>query len=241
MSLFNLRHGVIVAADVKTLDDLLKLTDETTGVDGIVGYKVGFLLGLRHGLPYVVGVLRSHTDKTIIYDHQKAGTDIPEMGPEFAGLMLEAGANGAIIFPEAGPVTEESFIKSLNDVGGVGVVPIVGGEMTHKGYLAKEGGFIRDDAPILMYQIGAENGARHFIVPGNRPEKIRLYTELLSKYDPVFGFPGIGRQGGDIRSAFEACGKFSSYGIIGSGIYRPKEGTIRDAAKRFADEALNVA
>ncbi len=240
MDLFKPNHGVIVAADVEALDELLKLVDEISGVDGILGYKIGFLLGLEHGLPNVVRKIRDYTNKTIIYDHQKASTDIPEMGVPFASLMLRADVDGAIIFPESGPVTEEAFVKALKEVGGSGVVPLVGGEMTHKGYLAKEGGFIRDDAPQKMYLIGAQHGAQHFIVPGNRPDSIRTYVELLAEYNPRLCMPGIGRQGGDIRSAFEACKGFPAYAIVGSGIYRPGEGTMKEAAKRFADEALSV-
>ena len=43
-------------------------------------YKVGLSLALDCGLPKVVEIAREYTDKPIIYDHLKAGTDIPEVG-----------------------------------------------------------------------------------------------------------------------------------------------------------------
>jgi orotidine-5'-phosphate decarboxylase len=52
----------------------------------------------------------------------------------------------------------------------------------------------------------------------------------------MFCMPGIGRQGGDIKSVFEATEGIPAYGIIGSAIY--KAPNIRAAAKRFCDEAL---
>ena len=234
--LFPVKHGVIVACDVKTMEDFERLVESTTNVDGIVGYKTGFILGLTNGLSNVVDAARDFTDKPIIYDHQKAGTDIPQMGPEFADLMKESGVDSAIIFPQSGPVTEEAFVKELvkRDV-----IPFVGGEMTHKGYLSMEGGYIRDDAPPEMYIRGAKEGATYFIVPGNRIEHIREYAKSLPQYvPPRFAFPGIGRQGGDIEAAFEATGGWPSYAIIGSAIYAPKEGTVEDAAKRFCEVAL---
>ncbi len=231
--MFVLDHGVIVACDVKTLDDIRNLVEATSGIKGIVGYKIGFILGLSYGLKNVVSLIRQNSELPIIYDHQKASTDIPEMGSEFASVMKSAGVDSAIIFPQSGPATQESFIKALL---AEGIVPMVGGEMTHKAYLAKDGGYIRDNAPEEMYTNGAKAGAEFFIVPGNKTDAIKKYSELLSKLTkPRFCFPGIGRQGGDIEAAFEACGT-SAYAIIGSSIYKAED--PKKAAEGFCKSAL---
>jgi orotidine-5'-phosphate decarboxylase len=233
--MFALDHGVIVACDVKTLDDLKHLVEATSGIRGIVGYKIGFILGLGYGLKNVVSLIRQNSELPIVYDHQKASTDIPEMGSEFASVMKSSGVNSAIIFPQSGPATQESFIKALL---ADGVVPMVGGEMTHPKYLAKYGGYIRDDAPEEMYSNGAKAGAEFFIVPGNKTEAIKRYSEALSKITkPRFCFPGIGRQGGDIEAAFEACGKNPAYAIIGSSIYKAAD--MKKAAEEFCKVTLN--
>ncbi len=232
--MFSLNHGVIVACDVKTLDELKKLVEATSSVNGIVGYKIGFILGLNYGLRNVVETIRELSDLPIVYDHQKASTDIPEMGPEFALVMKNAGINSAIIFPQSGPATQESFIRSLIKEG---VVPMVGGEMTHSKYLTSDGGYLKDSAPEEMYGNGAKAGAEFFIVPGNKIDSIKKYSEILSGLTkPKFCFPGIGRQGGDIESAFRSCGNNPAYAIIGSSIYKAPD--IKEAAKSFADIAL---
>jgi len=232
-SLFHLKHGIIPACDVNSLSELEKLVELTADIAGICGYKIGFSLSLSFGLPTVVDSIEKHTDLPVIYDHQKAGTDIPQMGELFARTCRESGVTGVIIFPQAGPVTEEAFIRALFNEG---LIPLVGGEMTHPKYLEKDGGFIKNVEE--MYLTGARNDVTYFIGPGNKPERINHYLKLLKNEipQPIFCMPGIGRQGGDIKSAFEATEGIPAYGIIGSAIYTAPN--IRSAAKRFCDEAL---
>ena len=234
VDMFETDHGIIVACDVKTLEELTSLVSTTANVNGIISYKIGFILGLNYGLKNVVEAIREITDLPIIYDHQKASTDIPDMGPEFALVMKNSGVDSAIVWPQSGPATEEAFIKSLLSEK---IVPMVGGEMTHPQYLAKDGGYIRDNAPEKMYSNGAKAGAEFFIVPGNKIDSIRNYAKLLSSITkPKFCFPGIGRQGGDIEAAFEACGT-SAYAIIGSSIYKAPD--PKKAAEEFSKIALS--
>ena len=71
-------------------DDLQKMEALVRSVDEsplIYGYKIGFIAGLTHGLGRVVQTIRRHSSKPIIYDHQKAATDIPDMGTKFAALV----------------------------------------------------------------------------------------------------------------------------------------------------------
>jgi orotidine-5'-phosphate decarboxylase len=232
--MFALDHGIIVACDVKTLDELKKLVQATFDTEGIAGYKIGFILGLNYGLKNTVDTIKNLTTLPVIYDHQKASTDIPEMGNEFATVMKSAGVDSAIIFPQSGPATQESFVKALIDNG---LVPMTGAEMTHPKYLESDGGYIKDGSPEKMYELSAKNGCEYFVVPGNKPEAIKKYSEMLSKITkPKFCFPGIGRQGGDIEAAFKACGT-SAYAIIGSSIYKAPD--PRKAAEEFCKVALS--
>lgn len=233
--LFHLRYGVIPACDVATIEEFETIVKVTSPIDGIVGFKIGCILGLRYGLPALVEVTRKHSLLPVIYDHQKAGTDIPDLATAFVGVVTGAGIEGVIIFPQAGPQTELAFIRAASRAG---VTPIVGGEMTHPQYLASEGGFLRTSAPQEMYEEGAREGVSFFVVPGNRTEAIRKYVRLLSELVDAPGFlmPGIGRQGGDLAQAFAATAGCASYAIIGSGIYRAPD--IEKAAARFCDAAL---
>ncbi|MHC1610342.1 MAG: orotidine 5'-phosphate decarboxylase / HUMPS family protein [Candidatus Methanospirareceae archaeon] len=235
--LFHLKRGVIPACDVYDIKTFRKIVEATYEIEGIVGYKIGAILGLTYGLPLLVNIVNEYTDLPVIYDHQKAGTDIPRMAEKFAAICAEAGIKGAIIFPQAGPQTEAAFIDALYEKN---LTPMVGGEMTHQGYSAREGGFIRDDAPVEMYTIAAEKGVNHFILPGNKPALIKQYHTLLSGIvkAPEYSIPGIGKQGGDIRSAFEALEGAPAYAIIGASIYEQED--MADAARRFCDEALGL-
>ncbi|MBU1704702.1 MAG: orotidine 5-phosphate decarboxylase, partial [Nanoarchaeota archaeon] len=121
---------IIPALDVDDLELAEKIVKETCKVKGIGGYKVGFSLVIPFGLKKVVQTIRKYTELPIIYDHQKAGTDIPDTGEIFMKVCKDAGVDAVIIFPAMGPVTEEEWIKAAH---GVGLKVIVGGEMTHPG------------------------------------------------------------------------------------------------------------
>ncbi|MFH1710988.1 MAG: orotidine 5'-phosphate decarboxylase / HUMPS family protein [Nanoarchaeota archaeon] len=213
--------SVIPACDVSTLEEFEKLVKETADVDGIGGYKIGFELGLGFGLPRVVEVARKHTDKPIIYDHQKAGTDIPDTGKNFARVMKNSGIDTVIFFPQAGPETERAWIYHALDND---LKVIVGGRMTHPAYSVSEGGFITDEGALEMYRIAARAGINNFVVPGNKPEVIKEVKEVVEAEgaSPVFYAPGFIAQGGKIADATKVAGdKF--HAIVGSGIYKAKD------------------
>ena len=76
--LISVEKSIIPACDVKTLQQLEKMCDAAQGLDKVRAFKVGFSLGLRYGLPRISEVIKNrNADAIIIYDHQKASTDIP--------------------------------------------------------------------------------------------------------------------------------------------------------------------
>ena len=186
---------LIPALDCKSLEDAVRVASAVGHLDFVYGFKVGFSLALAHGLPRVVSQLKVHTDKPIIYDHQKAATDIPATGALFAETVAAAGVDEAILFPQAGPETLTAWIDAL---GTARVKTIVGGVMTHAAYLVSEGGFIADEAVTRMYRIAIENGVSRFVVPLTKPELTeQLYRDAGMTADHRFYSPGLGRQGGD--------------------------------------------
>jgi len=214
-------RSIIPALDVRTINQLENIVTVCSAFKEVDAYKVGFSLGLRYSLPVVVGAIKfAHPTAKVIYDYQKAGTDIPDVAKEFAAVMKESGVDSAIIFPQAGPVTQEAFIKALQDKG---VHVICGGEMTHKGYLAKDGGYICDDAPERMYKLAASLGVKDFVVPGNKVDRIRHYHDLVKSagvLEPVFYSPGFVAQGGEVSKTTQAAGKFW-HAICGRAVYNP--------------------
>jgi orotidine-5'-phosphate decarboxylase len=213
-------RSVIPACDVETLEQFGRLIAETADVEGIGGYKIGFELAFQD-LARVVEAARAHTDKPLIYDHQKAGTDIPDTGKNFARAMKRAGVDAAILFPQAGPETERAWIYHLLDNN---IKVIVGGRMTHPAYAVSEGGFITDEGALNMYRIAAGAGVNNFVVPGNKPDVIKLIREVVEAegVDPVFYAPGFIVQGGKISDAAGVAGR-RFHGIVGRGIYEASD------------------
>lgn len=212
-----LKKSIIPACDLDSLDKLRKVVKATCEVKGIGGYKVGFELAIPFGLKKVVDEIRKLTKLPIIYDHQKAGTDIPAMGLKFMKACKDTGVDYVIIFPQAGPVTEEKWINAAKEVD---INIIVGGEMTHPGYLESENGFLKSNSPRRMYQIAASLGVIDYVVPGNKPEKIQEYKEFLENkgIKPIFYSPGLITQGGSLTEGVQAAGE-NWHAIIGRALY----------------------
>src|SRR5258708_16213402 len=131
-------HGILIALDMESLDQMRRVVEQTTVVEGIVGYKVGLTATLRLGLGGAVAHLRSATNLPLIYDHQKAGPDVPDMAPKFSATCKEAGVDGLILFPVAGPRAVVEFVGSAYSNR---LLPIVGGDLPFPDYNASGGGY----------------------------------------------------------------------------------------------------
>jgi len=184
----------IPALDVADLGEACRVVEKVDRHPDVYGYKIGFALGLGYGLPEVCKRIRALSQKPIIYDHQKAGTDIPDTGALFAKTLRQGGVTEAIIFSHAGPQTQAAWIDALK---AEGLKVIVGGVMTHPGFLASEGGFLIDDKILGAYALAAERGVSAFVVPLTKPEVVRaIATRLGSTREWEFYSPGMGSQGG---------------------------------------------
>ena len=225
--IIKLQKSIIPSCDVSDLSELRNLVKETCSVEGIGAYKIGLELALRFGIPAVVSEIRKQTNLPIIYDHQKAATDIPELGEKFAKAVK--GVDAVILFPLTGPETEKAWIKACKKAK-LGI--IVGGEMTHKGLLESEGGFINEKGTFAIYEIAVKEKINDFVVPGNKPEKIKLYKAFLEArgIKPIFYSPGLIAQGGNITESAKAAGE-KWHAIVGRALYDAKD--INKAAKEL--------
>ncbi len=189
-------YSIIPALDTTDLALVRRIVSELSGLDIIYGYKLGFSLGLSYGLPRVVSEIREFTQKPLIYDHQKAATDIPATGALFAETMRRAGIDEVILFPQAGPVTLSAWISALK---AQEIKVIVGGLMTHEAFVVSEGGFINDDAVVEIYRAAFGAGVRSFVVPLTKPAQTRaLISHADLSPDCEFYSPGYGAQGGEV-------------------------------------------
>jgi orotidine-5'-phosphate decarboxylase len=170
-------------------------------------YKIGFQLALAHGLPKVVHALRGSCQEEIclIYDHQKGGTDIPETGDAFMEVCKASGIDAVILFPLTGPSTQNQWIKEATKYD---MDIIIGGEMTHPNFLntVGEDGYISANAPKWIYENALAMGVKHFVVPGNKPDRVEYYRSILGG-EVTFYSPGLVTQGGSIETSGKVAGE----------------------------------
>lgn len=232
--LLETRRGLVVACDFDALSRLTRLAEALEPTQCIVGYKIGFALALRHGLKSVAEALRNLTGALVIYDHQKAGTDIPATGTTFAAVCADAGVDGTIVFPQAGRQTLSAYVEALM---ATTVVPIVGAVMTHRTFLAREGGYLVNDIADQVYASALRLGVTHFVVPGTKAATV---SDLLREaeaigVEPIVFSPGFGRQGGETPAAIAAFRGLAWAPIVGSAIYEAKDpaNTVVTLARTF--------
>ena len=216
-----LDRSVIPACDVIDIQHFVDIASGVSNVEGIGGLKIGFSLGLTYGLPEIVARARACTTLPIIYDHQKAGTDVTDTGSTFMRVVKKAGVDAVILFPQSGPETERAWIYRALDND---LKVIVGGIMTHPAYLVSEGGFIQDSAAFDMYRIAARAGVRNFVVPGTKPEIIKAVKEVVESegVNPIWYVPGMVTQGGTFAEVTAALGK-NWNAIVGRAITNAKD------------------
>lgn len=233
---FRSQYGIIPALDLESVDAIRRVVEETCEVEGVVGYKLGIAGALRLGLANAVQSIREITDLPILYDHQKAGLDIPDMAKKFCAICREAGVDALVLFPLAGPTAVEEFVVHTQSQW---LCPIVGGDFPMPEYKFSGGGYVTDDGPIRILEQAVKLGVNHFIVPSTNLNGIRRVSEILSASDrkTALFMTGIGTMGGSINEAFAAAPGSSCYAIVGRAVYasdNPKE-----AAKILGSEALS--
>jgi len=237
--------GIVIACDVP-FEKLPVLARSTGQLDGVAGFKIGSLLALEASLRKTVAEINTLSDKPVIYDHQKAGTDIPQMAEPLLSMCARSGARGTIIFPFAGPDTLRHWCRAwrrltqncVHDL-------IVGAVMTHPEFLVSEGGFLSDDMPKRVFTEALKCGVRSFVLPAT---KLHYATVLWDAYnstecpgfegEPINVYtPGLGRQQAEVDEAKIYIGKvppFDWYPIIGSAIYGAEDPTA--AAKEWIEK-----
>jgi orotidine-5'-phosphate decarboxylase len=211
--------NILVSADVETKAALERLVSQTFDLPNVLGYKLGALCSLALGLGEAMRVIRSYSDKQVIYDHQKAGNDIPDISSRLVKLAATSGVTGFILFPFAGPEVIRAMITEAREQN---ITPIVGGHMTHASFIDTDGGFISLIATQRIFELAADLGVKDFVVPGNRMNVTLAYVSQLSQRIGSFTLwvPGIGRQGGDISELRSMPREgITIVPILGSSIY----------------------
>lgn len=208
------QKSIISACDVQFLKDLEALVSCIHEHPAVGAFKVGLRLALAYGLPNMVSSIRKFTNKPIIYDHQKAGNDIPDMGEHFAEVCKESGVDAVILFPFTGVATQRVWQQACKEAG---LHVIVGGEMTHP----KFDEFISHEKSLEIYAQAVLGGVTDFVLPGNKLDRIGVYRLYIEETvpDATYYSPGLISQGGDITDAGKIAGD-RWHAIIGRALYQ---------------------
>lgn len=215
--------GIIPSLDVdierakEVLECICELRKE------IAAIKIGSILCWEVGLKNAVSELKKICNFPIIFDAQKAGTDIPEIVRKQVEIAAKSGVDAFIAAPQgSGSATLAAFVEACFEHK---ITPIVVVEMTHP----ECNSFLSKDASDKILEKSIELGVVNFVAPANKPERLKIYKDIAlgKKKEIRILSPGIGPQGGGPDSAVKSGSDFI---IIGRSIYQaidPKKRVIQ--------------
>ncbi len=211
--MFEYQPGIIPSLDVD-ISEAKRIVEEIKDLkQQIVGLKIGSILAWRYGLPRVVEEIKEICDLPIIFDAQKAGTDIPDIVRDQVKVVADVGVNAFIAAPQgAGSATLDAFVKACKEHK---VIPIIVVEMTHPDFNA----FLSRDASEKILEKALGLDVENFVAPANKPDHLKIYKDVANEKNKeikIFS-PGVGPQGGGPDSAVEAGTDFV---ITGRSIYQ---------------------
>ncbi len=171
-------RSLVVAADAEP-HMFSWLVGQVAGADGVSAVKLGpevaFELKLRHAVEEV------HQNGLLaVYDHMSAGIGAPEEGVSFARLMNRANVDAATLYPLGGPDTQRVWTQALL---AAGVRVITGSEMSHDNFRSSVygdgGGYVAGPSFRRIFELALELGGRDFIVPGDKPDRVKAYRAFF--------------------------------------------------------------
>jgi orotidine-5'-phosphate decarboxylase len=211
--MFDGQLGIIPSLDVDIKEALMIIDNIKDLKQEVAGLKIGSILAWKYGLTKVVKDIKEICDFPIMFDAQKAGTDIPDIVKEQVNLVADANIDAFIASPlGAGSATLEAFIKACFERD---VSPIVVIEMTHPYFDA----FLSENASEKVLKQSLDLGVENFVAPANKPAQLKLYKNIareMNRSIKIFS-PGVVPQGGGPDSAVEAGTNFV---IVGRSIYQ---------------------
>ncbi|MBR4685400.1 MAG: orotidine-5'-phosphate decarboxylase [Candidatus Methanomethylophilaceae archaeon] len=209
---------------MKTDSRLVLALDETDGkkalqvaesVSGIVdAIKINWPLVLSEG-PQMITKLSEFSD--VICDFKVA--DIPNTVKLIVENAVSRGASAVIVHAFTGDDSLKAAVEAAGDAEIYAVT-----EMSHPG--AKM--FTAQHAEE-MARLGVECGAKGFIAPATRPDRIAAIRSVVG--DLKILSPGVGAQGGKASDAIKAG---ATYAIVGRSIYGSDD--PKSAAEAFAED-----
>ncbi|MDP8011845.1 MAG: orotidine-5'-phosphate decarboxylase [Thermoplasmata archaeon] len=195
------KSGIILALDVKDHDKALEIVKKLKNL--IDAVKIGYPTVLENSMNIVDEISKT---MPVICDFKVA--DIPNTNSLIAESVKKHGAEGLISHAFTGSDSLDAVIKSFYPGKVFAVV-----EMTHPGAVE-----FMQEVSLKLAKMAIEKGVSGFIVPGTRPERIKIYRSMSKEI--LLLAPGIGVQGGEAKRAIE---NGADYIIIGRSIYEAKD------------------
>ncbi|BBX61088.1 hypothetical protein MSAS_02620 [Mycobacterium saskatchewanense] len=209
-------HGIIPALDVPSTAVVRDIVVATSSVPGVVGYKLGLATVLELGLAAAVDLVTTLTDLPIIYDHQKAGLDIPSNADNFARSLSAAGVTAAVVFPIAGPRATVEYISAMRVAG---IVPLVGGLLPIPDYTQAAGGWVSDDVLEHVTRIALAHNEKHIVVPAGAHIGSIVRVAEETGIRPRLFVPGISASGRELEALSDVVDRISGvYPIVGRAV-----------------------
>lgn len=182
----------------------------------------------------LVNAAKEETIPTIVDDKLN---DIDETNRQIADAYFRLGLGGLTVNPFAGWRGGLESVFKLAHSSNKGVIVLV--HMSHPGAVEGFGQRVltrRGGKPQPQYKLFARKAlawnADGVVVGATRPAIVREVRSILGNRIPIYS-PGLGPQGGDLRSASRAG---TDYFIVGRSITRAP--SPEKAAARFASESL---
>lgn len=177
MEIFTPKNGILIDLNYPEKSKVAEAISSTKDLDFVVGYRVGPIPVLKNGLDKIADILRDRADKPVIYDHQKFGSDVPDIcSGKILDYIKESGFDAIVILPLSGKEVLESIITKCTKIN---LLPIVCGDLPYHGYFLAEGGYITTDIQQRIYLGAASLGVSHLMMSCNRMDKIKIYCHQL--------------------------------------------------------------
>lgn len=192
------RTGVVLALDETDPDKAMKIVSDVS--EYIDAVKINWPLVLSAG-PDMINRLAEVTD--VICDFKVA--DIPNTVRLIVENCVSRGAAAIICHAFTGDDSMQAAVEAA--AGKADIIAVT--EMSHPG-----GTMFTAPVAEDLAKMGVENGAKGFIAPATRPDRIRLIRSIVG--DKLILTPGVGAQGGSASAAIEAG---ADYVIVGRAIY----------------------
>jgi len=207
---------LVLALDETNGEKALKVAESVSDV--VDAIKINWPLVLSEG-PQMITKLSEYSE--VICDFKVA--DIPNTVKLIVENAVSRGASAVIVHAFTG---DDSLRAAVEAAGDAEIYAVT--EMSHPG--AKL--FTAQHAEE-MARLGVECGAKGFIAPATRPDRIAAIRSVVG--DLKILSPGVGAQGGKASDAIKAG---ATYAIVGRAIYGAED--PRAAAMAFLDDIRSI-